>query len=406
VTISPPGTRIRKRRSYGSLSDRAPTPTGDGIIEIDYRAGGPVLCEFPCISNHSQYALPPQHKYYNLVANERHKVVSPIVHLCNEEDIPGLVAVRLVGRQSVYAPQDEPVPTLLISLDRIQSDRHERGREVQGKERRSWTDLVRIFRASLRKSLASLWQSHPNRNHLDLDADDFSVEITDVRFHQRESIHRCYPTDAIFSVWTDVGEEIMTRISDPTGIFTIGCFRVGGKIYTRDPYWEWAVKESRERCPPTVVIGVDRLVKRDWAQVRETVIAVLDARGLDEVAVLIRKDVDSRPDKVVGDGDPQEPLGVHNCRPDPDLGYSINNSRAAGDVAFGSLGAWVEVKELTTGDWVPMALTSANCCLPPEEGLSAEDLQGMICPIPPAPSALSLIFCCLVYQLTYGNQYL
>jgi hypothetical protein len=46
-------------------------------------------------------------------------VVSPIVHLCNEEDIPGLVAVRLVGRQSVYALQDEPVPTLLISLDRI-----------------------------------------------------------------------------------------------------------------------------------------------------------------------------------------------------------------------------------------------------------------------------------------------
>ncbi|KAL2844019.1 hypothetical protein BJX68DRAFT_269884 [Aspergillus pseudodeflectus] len=139
-------------------------------------------------------------------------------------------------------------------------------------------------------------KSDPNRNHLDLDADDFSVEITDVRFHQRESIHPCYPTDAIFPVWTDVAEEIMTRISDPTGIFTIGCFRVGGKIYTRDLSWEWAVKESRERCPPTVVIGVDRLVKRDWAQVRETAIAVLDARDLDEVAVLIRKDVDSRPD--------------------------------------------------------------------------------------------------------------
>ncbi|KAL3482730.1 hypothetical protein BJX62DRAFT_245590 [Aspergillus germanicus] len=122
-------------------------------------------------------------------------------------------------------------------------------------------------------------------------------------------------------------------------------------------------------------MGVDRLVERDWTQVRETVIAVLDARGLDEVAVLIRKDVDSRPEKLVGDWDPQSPLGVQDCRPDPGLGSSINNSRAAGDVALGTLGAWVEVQELATGDWVPMALTSANCCLPPEEGLSAEDVQ-------------------------------
>jgi hypothetical protein len=160
---------------------------------------------------------------------------------------------------------------------------------------------------------------------------------------------------------------------------------VGGKIYTRDRYWEWTVKESRERCPPTVVIGVDRLVKRDWTQVRETVIAILDARGLDEVAVLIRKDADSRPEKVVGDWDPQDPLGVQDCRRDPGLGSSINNSRAAGDVALGTLGAWVEVQDLTTGDWVPMALTSATCCLPPEEGLSAEDVQSMICPILSAP---------------------
>jgi hypothetical protein len=164
----------------------------------------------------------------------------------------------------VYALQDEPVPTLLISMDRVLSDEHEWEREVQGKGRRSWIDLVRIFRASLRKSLASIWQSELDQNNLDLDADDFSVEIIDVRFYERESIHPCYPTDAIFPVWMEVAEEIMTRVSDPTGIFTIGCFRVGGKVYTRNQYWEWSVEESRERCPPTVVIGVDRLVKRDW----------------------------------------------------------------------------------------------------------------------------------------------
>jgi hypothetical protein len=362
------GNRIRKRRSHGSPTDRAATPTEDGIIEIDYRAGGPVLCESPCTSNLFQHTLPRGHKYHNLLANEGHKVQSPIVHLCNDEDIGGFVSVRLVGRRSVYALQEEPVPTLLISMDRVQSDEHEREREVQGKGRRSWTDLVRIFRASLRKSLASIWQSELDQNNLDLDADDFSVEIIDVRFYERESIHPCYSKDALYPVWTEVAEEIMARVLDPTGIFTVGCFRVGGKIHTRDRYWEWTVKESRERCPPTVVIGVDRLVERDWTQVRETVMAILDARGLDEVAVLIRKDADSRPEKLVGDWDPRSPLGVQDCRPDPGLGSSMNNSRAAGDVALGTLGAWVEVQELTTGDWVPMALTSANCCLPPEEG--------------------------------------
>ncbi|KAJ0420794.1 hypothetical protein BJY00DRAFT_312720 [Aspergillus carlsbadensis] len=346
MTTTDSDTRIRKRRSHGSSSDRAPIPTEDGIIEVDYRAGG-------------RSSASPRHKYYNLVANEAHRVERPIVHLFNDENIRGLVGVYLVGRQSVYALQDEPVPTLLISMDRIESGEHERDRERQGKERRNWTDLVRISRASLRKSLVSLWQSDL-QNNLDLDG---------------ESIHPCYPTDAIFPVWTDVAEEILTRISDPTGIFTIGCFRVGGKIYTRDRYWGWTVEESRERCPPTVVIGVDRLVMRDWIQVRETVIAILDARGLDEVAVLIRKDADSRPVKAVGDWDPQSPLEVWNCRPNPDLGSSLNNSRAAGDAAFGTLGAWVEVQDLATGDWVPMALTSATCCLPPEEGLSAEDME-------------------------------
>ncbi|KAL3450776.1 hypothetical protein BJX65DRAFT_304931 [Aspergillus insuetus] len=301
ITTTDSDNRTRKRRSHGSSSDRAPTPTEDRIIEVDYRAGGPVLCESPCISNLFQHALPREHKYYNLVANEAHKVARPIVHLCNDEDIGGLVGVHLVGRRSVYALQDEPVPMLLVSTNTS-------GTEVMD-----------------------------GRGRGDYD--------------------------------TGLGSN---------GDFTIGCFRVGGKIYTRDRYWKWTVKESRKRCPPTVVIGVDRLVKRDWTQVRVTVITILDARGLDEVAVLIRKDSDSRIGKVVGDWDPQDSLGVQNCRQDPVLGSSINNSRAVGDAAFGTLGAWVEIQELTTGNWVPMALlalTSANCCLPPEERLSAEDVQ-------------------------------
>ncbi|KAL2788064.1 hypothetical protein BJX66DRAFT_340567 [Aspergillus keveii] len=357
MTTTDSDNRIRKRRSHGSSSDRAPTSTEDGIIEIDYRAGGPVLCESPCISNLFQYALPREHKYYNLVANEAHKVARPIVHLCNDENIGGLVGVHLAGRQSMCALQDEPVPTLLISMDRIQSDEHERDRSVQGKERRSWTDLVRIFRASLRKSLATLRQSGLDQNNLDLDADDFSVEVTDVRFDERESIHPCYPTDAISPVWTDVAEEIMARVLDPTGIFTIGCFRVGGKIYTRDRYWEWTVKESRERCPPTVVIGVDRLVKRDWTQVRETVIAILDARGLDEVAVLIRKDADSRPEKVVGDWDP---IPWVSRIADGILVWDlVSTTRVPRGMGLGSDG-FNERNPLSP---------------PPEEGLSAEDVQ-------------------------------
>ncbi|KAL4786918.1 hypothetical protein BJX76DRAFT_354731 [Aspergillus varians] len=200
-----------------------------------------------------------------------YKLLTRIGDICRGENVY-YSTIDFCGRRSAYELNADPVTTLLVVAER---------REDQG----SWVNLARKLAGHLRGRALQ----------------EVSVEIIDPKFAQRPMIHPCLPTDDIFPVWKQVASDIFHGINR-TGVFTIGCFRIGS-IY------------DRLQCPPTILLGEDRGVKRDWRQLRETVVGILDRHSLSAVAVMIRKD-----NKISRDGglDSAEPGAmVQHCRLDP-----------------------------------------------------------------------------------------
>lgn len=134
-----------------------------------------------------------------------------------------------------------------------------------------------------------------------------SVEIMDPRLEEDAKIHSCHPNDAVVRVWTDIVYDILARVHDTTGINTIGCFRIGRDM-------------DRLRCPPTVLVGIDKQVFRDWKVVREAIVSALNSRGLESVGVRIRKDKKH----LRANNIERNPIQPSDCRPDPPLGYSLS----------------------------------------------------------------------------------
>lgn len=188
---------------------------------------------------------------------------------------------------------------------------------------------------------------------------DVSVEIIDAKFEEDPQIHACVPSDAIFPIWKQVAMEIFHNI-DRRGLFTIGCFRIGDA-------------NDRLKCPPTILLGVDRSVKRDWKPARDTIVAILDKRGLIDVAVTIRKDNKVTRRGWVGE---DEGVAVEDCRKDPNFGTSLSPWDRKNE--HGTLGGWVEVNNPETGVWSTFAITCAHCCFPKESAVSPEDRQGTL----------------------------
>ncbi|KAL3459404.1 hypothetical protein BJX64DRAFT_291231 [Aspergillus heterothallicus] len=367
-SISLPDTPVRNRRYHGSSTDTTPNPTNDRyrIIETDHRVGGPVLCECPTYDDYSTLNTGGEVSTLGISSRDQiPKDAWSVYDLCHRLGLshPRLVGAHVSRQRSVYDPHGESVKMVRVLIHREAYEKDQASKEE--KDRRSWADLARTL-------LDVLWD--------EMGLLDFSVEISDAQFMQREAVFPCKSFDAIYKVWTTVAEEILERIGDLTGIFSLACFRVGGHVYTRDQWWEYQVDADCERSPPTVVLGADRLESRDWREVRDIIVSILDARGLTSVAVLIRKDAEAQPGKVVENICQDRypfPYGaaVGDCRPDPRLGTSINLSSAAGDTPRGTLGAWVELRHPVSGKWVPMVLTSSHCCFPSGEGLSDADLQ-------------------------------
>lgn len=317
----------RTRRSDGSSSDESVRPGPDGFEETDLRAGGPRLPESPCKTIET---IPRTYWNHNLFQGRGSYILdTQLRDICQRENFRP-ISMRFCGRRSVYEPATDLTFTLLVVARRDQS---------QG----SWISLARKLSNHLRgQGLQGI-----------------NVEIIDPKLSQRPNIHPCLPTDSIFPIWTQVGTDIFNGI-DRTGVFTIGCFRIGSDY-------------DLQKCPPTVLLGVDKNVRRDWRDLREVVVSILDRHNLTAVAVAIRKDNKMRSDGQPGDQDPG--ARPENCRLDPKMGVSIS-PRTAHD-SNGTLGGWIEVKSPTSGKWLPFALTCSHCCFPVERGLSKEDLKGI-----------------------------
>lgn len=321
-----PSSSTRLRRSNGSSSDEEPVPGPDGFIEEDLRAGGPHLCESPCDTLNT---IPRSHRHYASVTGDRgNKLVEELDDICQNAGVT-LLETRFCGRRCAFDTNTQPALTFLV-LDKR-----------QGVLDRAWMPLAKsLHRYLQRKGLG-----------------DINVEITDPRFGRRPSVFPCTPNDGIFHVWGVVAEDIMSSI-DLTGIFTIGCFRVGEGVHP-------------EGCPPTVLFGVDRRAPRDWKVVREATIEVLEQWGLTAVAVLIRKDTST------DIADYQQSLTTNPtklCTKHANPGFSL--SPHDNKDALGTLGGWVELKSPQTGNWVPFAITCFRCVLPSMTGFSESDLRG------------------------------
>ncbi len=336
LSYASPGIRTRPptlflgriRRSNGSSSDETPRPEPDGFEESDLRAGGPQLPESPC---ETTVTLPHTYKDHDLFKGYGSYVLNTqLADICRRENVHH-DSLSFCGRRSVYEAAADPIFTLLVVARRDQSTG-------------SWINLARKLSDHLcGQGLQGL-----------------NVEITDPKFFERPSIHPCLATDAIFPVWTQVATDIAHGI-DRTGVFTISCFRIG-------------CDDDRLKCPPTVLLGVDKNVKRDWKVVREEIVSILDRHRLNGVAVTIRKD-----NEIIRDGYPDDKdMGSrpNDCLPGPRPATSIS-PRTIHD-SNGTLGGWVEVRGPTSGKWFPLALTCSHCCFPREQGLSEGDLKGIL----------------------------
>lgn len=322
------------RRGYGSTDEPSP-PETDGFIETDLRAGGPWLHDFLC----ARYTIIPKSSPYNaLLWRDGGAISSQLEALCRAQNYRVGSAI-FWGRLSIYEPDAEPTTTLAVSL----------------MERREDDPPYACTRIELARML---WRDLCGRG-----LEGITVEVADVSVIRRPEIYPCLPTDEIYPVWTEVAMEIFNRI-DRAGVFTIGCFRIGGDGWDRD------------ESPPTVLIGVDRHSRRDWKDVRETVVSILDGRGLDSVVVTIRKDNAIARGVLSMDYEPG--ARTADFRPDPRPGTSLGPCSKHGVYSEGKLGGWVEVKNPHSEAWVPFALTCSRCCFPEESTLSEADTEGKL----------------------------
>ncbi|KAL3481750.1 hypothetical protein BJX99DRAFT_253276 [Aspergillus californicus] len=310
-------TSKRWLRSNGSSSDKPPITNAHGFIETHLRAGGPNLCELPC-----------QMEAYNTTTGQKYNQI-PGTHIDHGDLMTSLHA--LCG-------------TL--------------------KPRFSFVEMFFFWRRSLliaNDTLAPTLVVGAHRTGIE-EGDGSDVEIIDLRVYSNTCslvyIHPCLPADMIFPLWEGIAETTMREI-DWTGVRTLGCFRIGNS------------EESNE-CPPAILVGVDRLAKRDWKIARDVIVSVLASLGLESVAVIIRKDKD-----VFRSGHgldlPEEAKMDNGCSQDSgsDLSsHGMGNGQA-------TLGVWVELKSASTNEWQPFALTCSHSCFPDEDGLPERHMEGV-----------------------------
>lgn len=326
-TESPSGRSTRSRRSNRSSSDEDPIPAWDGFLEEDLRAGGPYLCEAPCETIHR---LPNHPNFEALGAPANQHVYSSVLEIGLQEHLD-ILEIHFCGRRSVFQRDQDPHLTVLLLARR--HDLSERG----------WIHIARKIRDHLRS------------RHIF----EITVEIIDPRFGQRPRFFPCSPDDAIFPLWERVGESILNTL-DLTGLWTIGCCRIG-------------VSEDLIQCPPTILLGVDRQTRRNWKDVREAVVRVLDSFGLSTEGVLIRKDknvfkMDSQSTPATAS------TGIFMNEVNP--GYSLCPQRMKH--GQGTFGGWIELRNPKSGKWVPFGITCSHCVFPPDTDLSPEEIQGML----------------------------
>ncbi|KAL5357171.1 hypothetical protein BJX96DRAFT_181267 [Aspergillus floccosus] len=313
----------RSKRSGGSSDDQEPKPALDGFTETDLRAGGPRLCESPCLTDHH---IPSTHTMYKKLTDDRaRKAQSEALKICTKEGLNASTAYFCL-RRSAFSPESAGIPTLLVTARR-------------GNYRsRGWVSVARKLQQHLHsKGITQV-----------------TVEIIDPAFGSNPRLLPVSSRHPISQHWMSVTGSII-REFDLSGICNISCFRIG-------------TSSQVDECPVTVVVGIDRHVRRDWRNVREAVLIILARYNLADVGVMIRKDKGLS--RMAGEQ--AAALSTQEqCTTHIDMGYSLAPRKMF--EGQGTFGGWVQLRNPQTGAWVDLGITCCHCIFPNIEDVSGAE---------------------------------
>lgn len=311
------GESVRHKRSHRSSVDKV--LCADGFDEEDLRAGGPNLCEAPCYT----LQVPRDHHLYGAlhVPGEHRDAIRTMAEQSN-------IAISDLSfvRQGPCSGQPGPVPTRLLTVHR------------QNLTDRGWADFAR-----------KVWR------YLDSwGMGEASVELLDRRFDTRPYIFPCKQSDDIYPIWGTVCGEILARVG-LTDILSVGCHRIGN-----------------EPSCAHILVAVAPESRREWSEVRDEIVGILEEFQLHAVGVIIRRDISPVDEDKRFTGD----LWVDECTPEAYFGASIGPSGSLSEQ--GTLGGAFELKNPSTGEWEEFGLTCYHCTISNDEELarySEKDVQ-------------------------------
>ncbi|KAG2421711.1 hypothetical protein HFD88_005687 [Aspergillus terreus] len=297
---SPSGPDGRKRRYRGCSNDEA-SLTDDGFINEDLRVGGPHLCALPA----RYIPITKDHPLYSRLQDRDHEVWKRIVEILQSSRV-ALKSVDFGVRQYRWVPEAPETATAFIIARRKTIDN-------------GWLDTARTIRQYL------VCQG----------LQEVCVELAGERALEAARVFPVLKNDTITTKWPTVQAQILGSI-DLTDVFFVGCYRVGHN------------KEANDN-PPTVLVLVNVHGTRDWKDVREAIVGILDQHELSMVAVEISKDRLRCTDKPLRDLDRAACKGP--VKPGYGIGVEVDGLAAA------TFGGYVDLQSPCTGQWLKFGLT-------------------------------------------------
>ncbi|RAK98803.1 uncharacterized protein BO80DRAFT_447165 [Aspergillus ibericus CBS 121593] len=304
--------------SEQSLFDANPETDKEGFLNSLHRAGGPYLCSLPAVSailRKDSQTTPNNHALiediYVLQDNTRRIL---------EEEGLSYKSVALVGRQSKIRPENSPIPTIVIDLERQQDDL---------KDWRKVSKLIYTNVASRHEGL--------------------SVELIDPAM---EILPCCSPIQASDNIrlkWPSIRDQILEQMSiwEWTGL----------------SLWRYGRNPDTSRNPVTIIICVRQDSTRTFHTDRRKIWAICAEHGERNVSILFMKDSLQRFCRQDCWSVPQLPLKACVATALPGVSLGIHQSTAGSS----TLGGALELRFADQPGWQKYYTTCFHCVYPPPQ---------------------------------------
>ncbi|KLJ08235.1 hypothetical protein EMPG_16331 [Blastomyces silverae] len=317
TSASPSPSPRRHKRFSGSSSDS--DESMGGMRVEDFRAGGPYLCTLPAMDFTVSQQHPASIKW-NLQFEQG------IVDRLDRHSVQWK-SLTLVNRRSARYDDSGETETVVVSAVRKVLDT-------------SWLDACLDIR--------NFFQLH--------DLSTLNIEIIDERASKEKYTFPVFEDDRIYSKWRALSMRICELIG-MEGWLSLECFRRG-----TDP--------ERQNNPPTVVLTIPLHAPKTWKVERDQIAALLDAEGLQEVAVeVLRSHIWRVPDANLTSGFLPDNAWEEKAQ----LGMSI--ARHASDASGSTFGGFIELLHPGTKQWSTFGLTSYRCIEPEQGGYDSSGLS-------------------------------